>query len=465
MIRSVHSATDPSIALFRDSRSRESFRSETENKENFDGKQQHLRSSKLTINNLSQSIKQETCRPRVLSYRERVFRFSNSEELSRGRTVPGISVQQYDDDEVFSPSEMASQPASSKMLLLTPSTAHTPLHIRALPSPNIARGVCCSTPNRIKLEREGLTSTEKLVLGRGAFGTVVLGRWRGRKVAIKVMEREEGGRSARRRNSLEGELHAKSLEHQHIVKIFDVHARDDRHAVIIMEYVGSRNLHRLLVELQDKRLGRDWLLQAARQVCLALSHCHSKAIVHLDVKPANVLVTRQGVCKLGDFGCSVSLNNVNLGMDHSLVGTPGYQVTIQSTVYVFTALCSVQAPEFLRGQAPTTQCDVYSLGILLWQLDSREVPFSGRNPHEVMYQVVATQARPPTPSPATVNLSAFTSLYQSCWAHQPHLRPSMEVIISCVNNIPSNVASQDVCRSLGGMNGSTERLSSRSIRY
>lgn len=432
MIRSVYSATDPSIALFRDSRSQERFRSETENKENFDGKQQHLRSSKLTINNLSQSIEQETCRPRVVSHRERVFRFSNSEELSTARTVPGISVQQYDDDEVFSPSQMASQPASSKMLLLTPSTAHTPLHIRALPSPNIARGVCCSTPNRIKLEREGLTSTEKLVLGRGAFGTVVLGRWRGLKVAIKVMEREEGGRSARRRNSLEGELHAKSLEHKHIVKIFDVHARDDRHAVIIMEYVGSRNLHRLLVELQDKRLGRDWLLQAARQVCLALSHCHSKAIVHLDVKPANVLVTRQGVCKLGDFGCSVSLNNVSLAMDHSLVGTPGYQ-----------------APEFLRGEAPTTHCDVYSLGILLWQLDSREVPFSGRNPHEVMYQVVATQARPPTPSPATVNLSAFTSLYQSCWAHQPHLRPSME----------------DVCRSLGGMNGSTERPSSRSIRY
>ena len=343
MIRSVYSATDPSIALFQDSRSRECFRSETENKENFDGNQPHPRSSstKLTINNLSQSIKQETSRPGVLlSYRERnagVFRFSNSEALSVARVVPGISVQQYDDDEVFSPSEMAGQPASTKMLQLTPSTAHTPLHIRALPSPNIARGVCCSTPNRIKLEREGLTSTEKLVLGRGAFGTVVLGRWRGLKVAIKVMEREEGGRSARRRNSLEGELHAKSLEHQHIVKIFDVHARDDRHAVIIMEYVGSRNLHRLLVELQDKRLGRDWLLQAARQVCLALSHCHSKAIVHLDVKPANVLVTRHGVCKLGDFGCSVSLNNVSLAMDHSLVGTPGYQVTPQSTVYTDTS--------------------------------------------------------------------------------------------------------------------------------
>ena len=443
MIRSAYSATDrdPSIALFQDSR--ESFRSETENKENFDGKQPQSSLGKLTINNLSQTIKLETSQARVLSYRERnagVFRFSNSEDLRRcGRALPVISVQY--DDEVFSPSELGGpEPASSKLLQLTPSTAHTPLQ-SLIPSPNIDLGVCCSTPNRIKLEREGLTSTEKLVLGRGAFGTVVLGRWRGVKVAIKVMEREEGGRSARRRNSLEGELHAKSLEHQHIVKIFDVHAQSDRHAVIIMEYVGSRNLHRLLVELQDSRLGRTWLLQAATQVSLALAHCHSKAIVHLDVKPANVLVTRQGVCKLGDFGCSVSLKNASLGMDHSLVGTPGYQVRLTLSTLHSASVVTVQAPEFLRGEAPSTQCDVYSLGILLWQLDSWEVPFTGPRwpPHVVMYQVVASQARPPAPTSAHIKMSAFTSLYQSCWAHQPVLRPSTEVSISSTI-ITSNVS-------------------------
>ena len=140
--------------------------------------------------------------------------------------VPLISVQ--DDDEVFS-STVPSVPVTPGRLLLTPSTGHTPLLCSTLlPSPSIEAGVCCSTPNRLRLEREGLTSTQKLVLGRGAFGTVVLGRWRGVKVAIKVMEREEGARSDRRRSSLEGELHAKKLEHQNIVKIFDVHAEDDR---------------------------------------------------------------------------------------------------------------------------------------------------------------------------------------------------------------------------------------------
>ena len=180
--------------------------------------------------------------------------------------------------------------------------------------------------------------------------------------------------------------------------------------MIIMEYVGSRNLHSLLVELQDKTLPRSWLVQAGHQVTLALSHCHSKGIIHLDVKPANILVNRRGICKLGDFGCSVSLSNLSLGVDHSLVGTPGYQ-----------------APEFLRGQAPTTHCDIYSLGILLWQLDSRELPFSGSHPHSVMYQVVAMTARPASPAQASVNMAAFTALYKSCWHHQPWHRPSIGV--------------------------------------
>ena len=179
---------------------------------------------------------------------------------------------------MFDPNFPPAPPASSK-LLLTPSTAHTPRFLYSstsyisslIPSPNIEQGLCCNTPNRLRLEEDGL-GTNKFVLGRGAYGTVVLGQWKGKKVAIKLMEKEEGGKSARRRKSLESELLARNLEHENIVKVFGVHAADDRlvflfsedptthfnfrHAVIIMEYVGSRNLHRLLVELKDKSLGK-----------------------------------------------------------------------------------------------------------------------------------------------------------------------------------------------------------------
>ena len=100
-----------------------------------------------------------------------------------------------------------------------------------------------------------------------------------------------------------------------------------RYAIIIMEYVGSRNLHRLLVETPDKQLDPGLLLTAASHVSAALAHCHARGVLHLDVKPANVLVSSQAVFKLGDFGCSVSASGPKLGVDHSLVGTPGYQVS------------------------------------------------------------------------------------------------------------------------------------------
>ena len=323
-----------------------------------------------------------------------------------------------DDDEVFSSSPvssgLSSHTSGSRRLLLTPSTAHTPVNLPSpIGSPNLDKGLCCCTPNRLKLEAEGL-DRNTVVLGRGAFGTVVLGRWRGRKVAVKVMEAEVGGTTAKRRKSLESELQARRLDHQNVVKVYAVHAVEQGHAVVIMEYVGSRNLHRLIVERREKRLENTWLLGAAVEVSRALLHCHQRKIIHLDVKPANVFVTSSGVCKLGDFGCSVSQDVNTLSLDHSLVGTPGYQ-----------------APEFLRGCSPTPACDVYSLGILLWQLDSREIPYPGHHPHTVMFRVVAAGARPKLPSSTNgaISLPAFTSLYTHCWAANPETRPSIKSVV------------------------------------
>ena len=143
-----------------------------------------------------------------------VFQFPVHASLESGITVCVEPAE--DDDEVFSSSpvtsDLSSLTSGSGRLLLTPSTAHTPINLPSpIGSPNLDKGLCCCTPNRLKLEAEGL-DRNNVVLGRGAFGTVVLGRWRGRKVAVKVMEAEVGGTTAKRRKSLESELQARKLD-------------------------------------------------------------------------------------------------------------------------------------------------------------------------------------------------------------------------------------------------------------
>merc|ERR1719508_360269 len=250
----------------------------------------------------------------VLSARDsNVFKFSVIEQEA---IVPSIRVdqdnlEQEEIDDVFL-EEVTESHKLHNTLLLTPSTASSMRrsscsslsHYNYLrgssSSPRMSQGISCTTPDKIRLETSGL-GVDKLVLGRGAYGTVVIGRWKGVKVAVKVMEKEDGDKSNRRRKSLEGEPNASSMNHENIVKIYDVRTAEQKYAIIIMEYVGSRNLHRLL-STPEKHLPAQWLLVCGLQVASALEHCHSRGVVHLDVKPANILVTSTGQCKLGDFG-------------------------------------------------------------------------------------------------------------------------------------------------------------------
>jgi proto-oncogene serine/threonine-protein kinase mos len=94
-----------------------------------------------------------------------------------------------------------------------------------------------------------------------------------------------------------------------------------------------------------------------------------------------------------------------------MVGTSGYQ-----------------APEFLRGGIPSTACDIYSLGIMFWQLDSRQIPFQGVHPHTVIFGVVSAGTRPQPVHTAYVGQAEFSALYRHCWEQEASLRPSAAAV-------------------------------------
>lgn len=151
-----------------------------------------------------------------------------------------------------------------------------------------------------------------------------------------------------------------SLSHRNIVNVFDVGGEGDVH-YLVMEYVDGENL-----KTKIKREGRFEPVQAVsivRQVAEALAHAHQQQIIHRDVKPHNILITTDGQAKLADFGIAREASGTTLAQTKTLVGSVHYI-----------------SPEQARGDTADAQTDIYALGVVLYELLTGRVPFSGSNP-------------------------------------------------------------------------------------
>ena len=184
-----------------------------------------------------------------------------------------------------------------------------------------------------------------------------------RFVAIKVLRSEfTNDEEFVKRFKIEAQAVA-SLSHPNVVSIYDVGHEDDIH-YIVMEYVDGLTLK----EYITKNGALDWkdAVKITAQICSAIEHAHKNNIVHRDIKPHNILLTKEGIAKVTDFGIARAVTSSTITMVGSTIGS----------VHYFS-------PEQARGGFIDEKSDLYSLGIALYEMVTGRVPFDGDSPVSV----------------------------------------------------------------------------------
>jgi eukaryotic-like serine/threonine-protein kinase len=226
-------------------------------------------------------------------------------------------------------------------------------------------------------------------IGRGGMSTVyrAFDTVLERRVAIKLMHREIAADSDQLERFRREARAVAQLNHPHIVRVIDAGEEPGGTPYIVLEYVEGETLKAVIRRGGALEIGQ--AIAYAIEIARALGAAHEQLIVHRDVKPQNVLIDGEGSAKITDFGIARTLDEQGLTMDGRVLGTTDYV-----------------SPEQALGQPVTGQSDLYSLGIVLYEMLTGAVPFTGETPvavamRHVREQVPDVQSRRPEVSAAT----------------------------------------------------------------
>ena len=235
-----------------------------------------------------------------------------------------------------------------------------------------------------------------------------------RPVAIKILHAEyRSDMEFIERFHREAKSAAK-LSHPNIVSIYDVGVAGDDH-FIVMEYVQSSTLKK---KMQDE--GPLDLLTAtsiAKDIASGLTHAHANNIVHCDIKPHNILMTEDGHAKITDFGIARAVTESTLTYGGNVIGS----------VHYFS-------PEQARGGAITPKSDVYSLGIVLYEMLTNKLPFTGDNPVAIAMKHI--EEEPISPSRYRPQISPMLeAIVCRAMSKSPEIRPSSFELVQELSNV------------------------------
>ncbi len=235
-------------------------------------------------------------------------------------------------------------------------------------------------------------------LGRGAMGIVYKGRdpKLNRLTAIKTIRFSDEFDESQVENIKEhfyreAEVVAK-LSHTNIVTIFDV-GEDLDLSYLAMEYLEGENLEKFTH--RDNLLPIKKCIAVIVQVCDALAYAHKHDIIHRDIKPANIMMLKDGIVKVTDFGIARATTSTKTRTG-IIKGTPYYM-----------------SPEQTEGRTLTGQSDVFSLGVVFYQLLTGKLPFYGDNMAAIMYQTTSVEPEPATTYNPEINKATLAILKRS----------------------------------------------------
>ncbi len=243
-------------------------------------------------------------------------------------------------------------------------------------------------------------------IGRGGMAIVYRGydTTLKRDVAVKVLHphlvtHEE----ARARFEREARSVAR-LKHQSIVEIYDYAETAEGEVYIVMELVEGITLRSFLDARRQKPLVSEGAALIAREVFLALQAAHEAGVVHRDVKPENILIDHNGSIRLSDFGIAYLAGVGQMTTTGQILGSPSYM-----------------SPEHIEKPVVDARSDIFSMGILLYEMTVGQPPFVGNSPHQIIKRVVeGYYDNPLCVNPAVGH--AVSSIIVRCLQSQPELR-------------------------------------------
>ncbi|MED6144465.1 hypothetical protein PIB30_015892 [Stylosanthes scabra] len=267
-----------------------------------------------------------------------------------------------------------------------------------------------------EIQWEDLSVGERI--GIGSYGEVYRADCNGTEVAVKKFLDQDFSGDALAQFKSEVEIMLR-LRHPNVVLFMGAITRSP-HFSILTEFLPRGSLYRLLhrpnVRIDEKRR-----LRMALDVAKGMSYLHTSnpPIVHRDLKSPNLLVDKHWVVKVCDFGLSRMKHHTFLS-SKSCAGTPEWM-----------------APEVLRNEPANEKCDVYSFGVILWELATMMIPWKGLNPMQVVGAVGFQNKRLEIPD--NVN-PAVAQIIRDCWQMEPHLRPSFAQLMSRLSRLQHLVA-------------------------